>query len=126
MTNDVKNFIETNWQLLDDNVVEFFHSAYNGLSLYCQKELIDVLQTAKIDVEKARETTIHFIITMWMEDLGKPVYLSTFISRYLDGTLGYDADWLTDYIINNQSEWDDSVTIEIADNGDFLLYPEGV
>lgn len=123
MTNDVKNFIETNWQLLEDNAVEFFHSAYNGLSLYCQKELIDVLQTANIDVEKARETTIHFIITMWMEDLDKPSYLSTFISRYLDGILGYDADWITDYIINNQTEWEDSVTIKIADLGDFLLFP---
>ena len=126
MTESVKNFIETNWQLLEDNAVEFFHSAYNGLSLYCQKELIDVLQTANIDVEKAREITIHFIITMWMEDLDKPVYLSTLISRYLDGILGYNADWLTDYIIDNQSEWDDNVTIGITDNGDFLLCPEGV
>lgn len=126
MTIDVKNFIETNWQLLEDNAVEFFHSAHNGLSLHCQKELIDVLQTAKIDVEKERETTIHFIITMWMEDLARPIFLSTFISRYLDGILGYDADWLNDYIINNQTEWEDKVTIEIANQGDFLLYPKEV
>lgn len=126
MTEEVKNFIETNWQLLEDNAIEFFHSAYNGLSLYCQKELIDVLQTANIDVEKAREATLHFIITMHMNDFERPVYLSTFVERHLSGTLGYDTDWITDYIINNQTEWEDSVTINIADMGDFILFPEGV
>lgn len=123
MTEAVKNFIETNYELLEDNAIEFFHSAHNGLSLYCQKELVDVLQTAHIDVEKAREATIHFIITMHMEDIDRRVFLSTFVKRYLDGILGYDADWITDYIINNQTEWEDSVTITIADQGDFLLLP---
>ena len=51
MTEAVKNFIETNYELLEDkdNIVEFCHSAYNGLSIQQQKELIQALEIAGIN-----------------------------------------------------------------------------
>ena len=67
MTEAVKNFIETNYELLDSDAVEFCYNAYNGLSIYQQKELIQALETAGINIDKAREQFIHFHITMTMD-----------------------------------------------------------
>lgn len=125
MTEAVKNFIETNYELLEDedNVVEFCHSAYNGLSIQQQKELIQALNTAGINIDKAREQFIHFHITMTMDLVERSVSLRTFVARYFDGILGFDHEWLLDYIKDNSSEWDDSVYIEKDNYGNWMIYP---
>ena len=98
MTKAVKNFIETNYELLDSNDVEFCYSAYDCLSIQQQKELIQALNTAGINIDRA-------------------VTLRTFIARYLNGILGFDQEWLLDYIKDNRSEWSDSVYIEKDNEG---------
>lgn len=125
MTEAVKNFIETNYELLEDedNVVEFCHSAYNGLSIQQQKELVQALNTAGINIDKAREQFIRFHITMTMDLVERPVSLRTFVARYFDGILGFDYYWLLKYIKDNSSEWDDSVYIETDNNGNWMIYP---
>lgn len=123
MTDAIKNFIETNYELLDSDTVEFCHSAYNGLSIQQQMELIKVLETAGINIDKAREQYIHFHITMTMDLVLKPVSLETFIARYFVGILGFDHEWLLEYIKDNKSEWDDSVYIQKDNNGVWMIYP---
>ena len=123
MTEAVKNFIETNYDLLDSDAVEFFHSAYNGLSIQQQKELIQALEIAGINIDRAREQFIHFHITMTMDLVERSVSLRTFVARYFDGILGFDHEWLLDYIKDNRAEWDDSVYIEKDNNGNWMIYP---
>ena len=123
MTEAVKNFIETNYELLDSDAVEFCHSAYNGLSIQQQKELIQDLETAGINIDKAREQFIHFHITMTMDLVERSVSLRTFVARYFDGIMGFDHEWLLAYIKDNRSEWDDSVYIEKDNNGNWMIYP---
>ena len=124
MTEAVKNFIETNYELLDSDAVEFCHSAYNGLSFQQQKELIQALNTAGINIDKAREQFIRFHITMTMDLVERPVSLRTLIARYFDGILGFDSEWLLNYIKDNGSEWYDSVYIEKDNNGNWTVYPQ--
>ena len=123
MTEAVKNFIETNYELLDSNDVEFCYSAYDCLSIQQQKELIQALNSAGINIDKAREQFIYFHITMNMELVERAVTLRTFIARYLNGILGFDQEWLLDYIKDNRSEWSDSVYIEKDNEGDWMIYP---
>ena len=123
MTEAVKNFIETNYELLDSDAVEFCHSAYNGLSVQQQKELIQALETAGINIDKAREQFIHFHITMTLDVVERTVSLRTFVARYFDGILGFDSEWLLEYIKENKSEWEDSVYIEKDRNGNWMIYP---
>ena len=123
MTEAVKNFIETNYELLDSDDVEFCYSAYDVLSIQQQKELIQALNTAGINIDKAREQFIYFHITMNMELVERAVTLRTFIARYLNGILGFDQEWLLDYIKDNRSEWSDSVYIEKDNEGDWMIYP---
>ena len=122
MTEAVKNFIETNYELLEDedNVVEFCHSAYNGLSIQQQKELIQVLNSAGINIDTAREQFIRFHITMTMETIERPVSLRVLIKRYFDGLLGFDEDWLFNYILDNEQEWDNKIELV---NGSFKVFP---
>ena len=124
MTEAVKNFIETNYQLLDSDAVEFCHSAYNGLSIQQQKELIQSLDTAGINIDKARVQCIHFVITMTMYIVERPVSLRTFVARFFDGILGFNSEWLLEYIKDNKSEWDDSVEIHEDNNGNWMVYPK--
>ena len=123
MTEAVKNFIETNYELLDSDAVEFCYGAYNGLSIHQQKELVKALETAGINIDKAREQFIHFHITMTMDLVERPVFLRTFVARYFDGILGFNSDWLLEYIKDNKSEWDDSVKIHEDRNGNWMIYP---
>ena len=124
MTEAVKNFIETNYQLLDSDAVEFCHSAYNGLSIYQQKELVQALETAGINIDKAREQFIHFHITMTMDLVERTVSLRTFVARFFDGILGFTYEWLLDYIKDNRSEWDDTVEIQKDSYGNWMVYPK--
>jgi hypothetical protein len=124
MTEAVKNFIETNYLLLDTDPTEFCHSANNGLSIYQQKELINALNAAGINIDKAREQYIHFHITMTMDLVERPVSLRTFVDRYFVGILGFNHEWLLEYIKDNKSEWDDSVEIHEDRNGNWMIYPK--
>lgn len=123
MTEAVKNFIETNYELLDSDTVEFCDIAYNGLSIQQQKELVEALDTAGINIDEAREQFIHFHITMMMDMVERPVSLSTFIARYFTGILGFNSEWLLEYIKDNKSEWDDSVEIREVRKGSWMILP---
>lgn len=124
MTEAVKNFIETNYQLLDSDEVEFCHSAYNGLSIPQQKELVQALNTAGINIDEAREQFIHFHITMTMDLVERPASLGIFVARHFDGILGFNHEWLLKYIKDNKSEWDDTVEIHEDTNGIWMVYPK--
>ena len=124
MTEAVKNFIETNYELLDSDAVEFCHSAYNGLSIQQQKELVNVLETAGINIDKAREIFIRFHISMTMEIVERPASLGMFVARHFDGILGFNHEWLLKYIKDNKSEWDDTVEIHEDSNGNWMVYPK--
>ena len=123
MTEVVKNFIETNYSLLDTDPTEFCHSAYNGLSIQQQKELIHVLNTAGINIDEARERFVRFHITMTMDSVDRPISLSTLVARYFGGILGFNHEWFVEYIKDNGSEWDDSVYIEKDTNGVWMVIP---
>ena len=120
MTDAVKNFLEVNYELLDSDQNEFFHWAYNGLSIQQQQELINVLAIAGIDVESGRETFMRFYIRMTMESIDRPVSLKVLINRYFEGILGFDEDWLFKYILDNQNEWDNKIEL---DHGIYYVYP---
>ena len=60
---------------------------------------------------------------MTMDLVLKPVSLETFIARYFVGILGFDHEWLLEYIKDNKSEWDDSVYIQKDNNGVWMIYP---
>ena len=120
MTNEVKNFIETNYELLDSDPNNFFMTAYNGLSIHQQGELIDVLNEAGIEFEKSREAVLRFILTMQFEDLELPIFLQTYINRYLLGILGYDYFELSQFILEESTEFDVDIVFE---NNDYKIYP---
>ena len=120
MTNEVKNFIETNYELLDSDPNNFFMTAYNELSIYQQGELIDVLNGAEIEFEKSREAVLRFILTMQFEDLKLPIFLQTYINRYLRGILGYDYFELSQFILEESTEFDIDLVFE---NNDYKIYP---
>ena len=124
MTESVKNFIEVNYPLLDEDMVEFFHIAYNGLTIWQQKELVRALTDAGIDTLDARETFIRFHIMMSLETIERRMTLRTVIARFFDGILGFDADWLFNYILDNIAEWEDSVTIYLDQNKNYVVVPK--
>lgn len=120
MNINVKNFIETNYQLLETDPVEFFHSAYNGLSIPEQTQLVEALDEAEIETLKARETVIRYIITMNFEVIERPVTLRVLVARMFRNVLGFDSEWLFNYILDNQNEWDNKI---IKNNGTYYVYP---
>lgn len=123
MTEIVANFLQTNKSLLDTDLIEFFHSAYNGLSKSRIEELVQVLDAAGIDTHNARDTVLRFIITMETEVLEQPIRLHSFAIRYLKGALGFDTEYIIEYIMENANEWD--VNIEFINN-DYYLVPREV
>ena len=120
MTEAVKNFLEVNYELLDTDQTEFFHMAYNGLSISQQRELVYMLREANIDTSESREQFIRFHIVMTMETIERPVTLRVLIKRYFDGILGFDEDWLFNYILDNENEWDNKIELI---NGTYYVYP---
>ena len=120
MTEEVKNFIETNYQLLDSDPNDFFTTAYNGLSIHQQGELIDILNEAGIDFEQARDAVLRFILTMKFEDLDRPVFVDTYVAWYLSGILGYDNFELRQFILEESDEFDIDIVVE---NNDYKIYP---
>ena len=120
MTEAVKNFIETNYELLDSDPNNFFMTAYNGLSIHQQGELIDILNEAGIEFEQARDAVLRFILTMDFEVLGRPEFLDTYIDRYLHGILGYDNFELHQFILEESNEFDVDIVVE---NNDYKIYP---
>ena len=120
MTEAVKNFIETNYELLDSDKNEFFMTAYNGLSIHQQGELIDILNEAGVDFEQSRDAVLRFILTMELGDLERPVFLQTYIDRYLTGILGYDDLELHQFILDESTEFDVNIVVE---NNDYKIYP---
>lgn len=120
MTNEVKNFIETNYELLDSDPNNFFMTAYNGLSINQQGELIDVLKEAGIEFEKSRDAVLRFILTMNFDVLERPVFMQTYIDRYLIGILGYDYFELSQFILEESDEFDVDIVFE---NNDYKICP---
>ena len=120
MTEAVKKFLEVNYQLLDNDKNEFCHMAYNGLTRYQQKELMDILSEANIDIEEARENFARFNIAMTFETVERPTALNTLITRYFNGILGLDTDWFFHYILDNEQEWDNEIKLS---NGVFIVLP---
>ena len=123
MTEIVARFLQTNKSLLDKDLVEFFLSAYDGLSKSYIDELVQVLDTAGIDTHNARDTVLRFIITMETEVLEKPIRVISFAIRYIKGALGFDTEYIVEYIMENANEWD--VNIEFINN-DYYLVPREV
>ena len=122
MTDAVKNFLEVNYELLDTDQNEFLHWAYNGLNRSQQKELMNVLRDAEINIDTAVEAFARFHIVMTMETIERPVSLGVLISQYFNGLLGLDADWFFQYILDNEQEWDNKIQLI---NGVFKVLPVG-
>lgn len=120
MTEAVKNFIETNYELLDSDQTEFFITAYNGLSIHQQGELIDILNEAGVDFEQSRDAVLRYILTMELGCLERPVFVQTYIDRYLSGILGYDDLELHQFILDESTEFDVNIVVE---NNDYKIYP---
>lgn len=120
MTEAVKNFIETNYELLDSDQTEFFITAYNGLSIHQQGELIDILNEAGVDFEQSRDAVLRYILTMELGCLERPVFVQTYIDRYLHGILGYDDLELHQFILDESTEFDVNIVVE---NNDYKIYP---
>ena len=120
MTDSVARFLKTNKSLLDKDMNEFFHSAYNGLNWYQMDELVHILDEAGIETLTARENVLRFVITMQTEVLEKPITVKTFANRYIKGALGFATEDIIEYIMENSNEWD--VNIVFHDN-DYWLDP---
>lgn len=120
MIDEVKWFLKVNWPLLDKDMIEFFHIAYNGLSWYQMDELVHVLDEAGIENLTARETVLRFVITMQTEVLEKPIPVKTFANRYIKGALGFSTEDIVEYIIANATEWDVNIYIH---NNEYWLEP---
>ena len=120
MTEAVKNFIETNYELLDSDLNEFFMTAYKELSIHQQGELIKILNEAGVDFKESRDAVLRFILTMELGDLKRPIFLQTYIDRYFKGILGYDNFELHQFILDESTEFDIDIVVE---NNDYKIYP---
>lgn len=120
MTESVKNFIETNYSLLDNDPIEFCHTAHNGLSRSQQKELMDILKESNINIDSAVEAFARFYIVMTMGIVERPVLLRVLISQYFNGVLGLDSDWFFQFILDNEQEWDNKIELV---NGSYKVFP---
>lgn len=124
MTETVVNFLQTNKSLLDTDLVEFFHCAYNGLGNIHQSQVVEALEVAGIDTYSARERVMMFVITMQTEVLERKCSINRFVSRLqVGGLLGFDHFEVVEYIMENANEWD--VDIEFINN-DYYLVPREV
>ena len=121
MNTHVKNFIETNYTLLETDPVEFFHSAYNGLTSNDQSDLVMTLDAADIDTFSARESVLRFIITMSTEQFLKEITLYYFVNLIVGAPiLGFTSKFIHDYIIDNIKEFDANV---IFKNNQWYISP---
>lgn len=123
MIEEVKRFLKVNWPLLDKDIIEFFHIAYNGLTRYQMDELVNTLDEAGIETLRARENVLRFIITMETEVIEKSIPVRTFANRYIKGALRFSTEDIVKYIMENSNEWD--VNIEFINN-DYYLVPKEI
>lgn len=121
MTMEVKRYLETNKELLEqNNFYELLLFAYNSLVLKNQKDLVETLRKASIDIDADLERVLYYIITRNFEDVQEPVYLRTFIDRYLLGILGSDFDYIFNLILDNEKDFEDQLEMQ---NGQYVVLP---
>ena len=120
MTESVLNFLKTNKSLLDTNLVEFFHSAYNELKWHQVDQLVEMLDSAGIDNLWAREHVLRFVIAMETAVLENPIRVLTFANRRIKGALGFSTEHIVDYIMENSNEWDCDIVFY---NNDYWFDP---
>ena len=120
MIEEVKRFLKVNWPLLDKDMNEFFHIAYNGLNWHQMDELVAALDEAGIETLTARENVLRFVITMQMEVLENSIPVRTFANRYVKGALGFSTPDIVEYIMENSDEWDVNIAFH---DGDYWLDP---
>lgn len=120
MNDTLKNFLETNIDLLESNQTEFFFTAYNALSGYNQTRLVELLDAAGLDTYTSRERVFYYVVTRTLEDIEAPVQLRSLTNRYFAGALGFTTDAAISYILDNKSEWDSQIKLV---NGVFIVYP---
>ena len=121
MINTVKKFLENNIGIIRKNPFEFYTRVYNELTLIEQRILVEALQKCNLDNESARESVLHFYLTMEFAVLERPITLDIFIARKLSGLLAFDDDFLHDYIMENSQEFDISVRVDASNN--YKIYP---
>ena len=123
MTNNVKDFIELHIDLLENSLNDFLLLATSDLSIYDQQNLIEILKSSGFnDVDKSIENILHYMITMELDTLDRDMYLTTFINRYFVGTLNMSMDYVFNYILDNEDEWDNEIHMK---NGKYIVYPVG-
>lgn len=102
MTNSVKQFIEENKDLLEDNnLYHFLMLADNELLVEDVEELINILETANIETTPTREMILRYIIDHVALDVYVPIPLANFIGRFLEGRLGYDFMDIRQFMLEN-------------------------
>lgn len=121
MTNNIKNFLETNCSLLDTDPFEFCITSYNALTFIEQSLIFNsYLPEAGIDINKSREDALRFIVGMQLAEIVRKISLEIFVQRHLDGVLGYDGIDLQEFVLNNSGEWDNDIVVE---GNDYYIYP---
>lgn len=108
MQTKVKNFIEKNIDLLENDSVEFWQIAADFLTSEEISEIIDLLRHAGIDIDDQRFIVLNEILTNHLKDIKQVTPLDTFLSKnnyvFGKGFLGLSLNQLELYIIDNAKE----------------------
>ena len=55
-----------------------------------------------------------------MEDIDRQVSLRMFVARTLHNILGFDSEWIFNYILDNENEWDNKIELR---NATYFIHP---
>lgn len=126
MQTKVKNFIEKNIGLLEDDPVEFWQVAADFLDSEEISEIIDSLRHAGIDIDDERFIVLNEFLSNHLKDIKQGTPLDTFFSKnnyvFGKGFLGLSLNQLKLHIIDNAKEL--GVKVAFSDFfEDHIIYP---
>ena len=126
----VKNYFEEHISALDrDDWFEFIINAYQDLNSEEFNQLLEILKSIEPKFEDKVEPSLMYIITRAFEDYAdddqaSPILtISGFLNRYMRSFFTFDIQYLENYIIANENEWDN--VKKVSGNPQWRIYQNG-
>lgn len=126
MNEDVKRFIESNPELLNNDLKLFIAKASNRLNGQQTEELMLALADAGIDFKEVSFLLLHNHLNFLFPTIGDKTSLEDFIKydlcRYRCSTyLGLTRSELENYIITNAEKFSDDMFLEVDSEGQTII-----
>ena len=109
----VKSYFEEHISALDrDDWFEFIINAYQDLKSEEFNQLLEVLKAIEPKFEDKVEPSLMYVITRAIEEYEEDwgansmVTIKQFLNRYMRSFFTFDIQYLENYIIANEKEWD--------------------